>query len=111
MRNKLYQIFIGHKDKDTLNYKDAFATIFSALEDYLKNEKIAFSKEDLAGGYVADERTYIFENSTCYSFIGKYPKRRVVNLLKVLKEEFNQDSILLTITKVESEYQSYEQTK
>lgn len=108
MENKLYQIYIGQKDKETLDYSKKNQNLFEEYEHFLSQCKINFSKEIIDGGYISSNKEYIFEKSCCYSFVGIYNKHRVMKMIEELKNIFNQDSVLIIVKDVKSEIVKYE---
>lgn len=91
---KKYEIYIGLKDKETLNENFSPEKITQIISKKCKKEKIGFSITTQQGGYTHD-KGYVTETSMRITLLGIKAKE-VKSLGKELMQYVNTDTILIT---------------
>lgn len=91
---KKYEIYIGLKDKDTLNEYFSPEKIIQIIAKKCKKEKIGFSITTQLGGYTHN-KGYVTETSLRITLLGIQPKE-AQSLGEELMKYVNTDTILIT---------------
>ena len=90
-----YQIMVGLNDKRTRRQEFSTEQFQKILSSVCKGYHVAFSVNDLHGGYFHDDGMFISENSLCLTLIG--PSDEMVDeIAKDLCAFFRQESVLVT---------------
>ena len=96
-----YEIIIGLKDKNT--YKQMLSTekFVKIVKSVCKRKYIGYSMHVMEGGYIHRNGTYINEKSLNITFY-YITKKQVLEIASILKKLFNQESVIVITTGIES---------
>lgn len=100
MADEKYELYIGLKDKETLDEIFAAEDFAKILSRQCTNKQIGFSMTAQLGGY-SHNKGYVTETSLRITMFG-IKEKEVYELGEKLKELINTDTIM--ITKEECEY-------
>lgn len=101
-----YEIHVGLQDKDLSDFEHECN---AAAKEFLKNfseYKIDFSLSFQKGGYVSNSEEYVLENSIKLDVIGDYSEEQINNVVTIVKEYFNQETVLLVRKPINAEFRS-----
>ncbi len=96
-----YEIIIGLKDKNT--YKQMLPTekFIDIVKKVCKKKYIGYSMHLMEGGYIHQNGTYINEQSLNITFY-YITKKQVLEIASILKEIFNQESVMVITSNINS---------
>lgn len=97
-----YEICIGLNDGDTKQQKFPIEKYEEVVINVCKGYKVAYSVDELKGGYIHEDGTYVRENSVRILLIGA-SEELVNEIANDLCAFFNQESVLV----MKSETQCY----
>jgi hypothetical protein len=92
---KNYKLNIGLNDKITLKQEIATEKAITLIKNKMESLKKGFSLKTQVGGYLMEDNQYTFENSLELS-IFEISKVEMFKICDYFKQEFNQESILIT---------------
>lgn len=104
MLSKRYDIYLGCNSKFDKSKEDLSGFTRKIVEKILSKYEMGFSITDQLGGYTHEDGTYILENSLKISVIGDIDSNDVNHFIHDLKHFFEQESILISIQTVGTEY-------
>ena len=96
-----YEIIIGLKDKDTYHQMLPTSKFVEIVTSVCKKNNIGFSMHVMDGGYIHNNGTYILENSLNISLV-YITKRQALKIASILKELFNQETVIVLEQKTDS---------
>ena len=92
---------------DSSKYLDANNSIDDLKEKlsyHFENYDMGFSINNQIGGYLSENGEYVVENSLKISVIGFYAKKDVDEFVKIFKQIYNQESVLVCKQELECNY-------
>ena len=97
MENRSYQttIYVGLNDGDTGVQKFSTEKYLSILKNVCKSYRVAFSVQQINGGYFHEDGRYTEENTLALMLID-VPRETVMEIAKDLCAFFNQESVMVT---------------
>ena len=100
---KRYDIYLGCKNTD---YKDenTRAQVKKQISKILCQSQLGFSITNQLGGYLHEDGTYIIEDSLKITLIGDIEKAELEKYVKALKDEYNQEKILVISRNIDVSY-------
>ena len=93
------RIYVGLSDRDSREQHYETERYKTVLKDICKSYRTPFSVHVMEGGYFHDDGTWVDENSLLITLIGA-PRQTVYNIAREVCHVFNQESVLITATKV-----------
>ena len=93
------RIYVGLHDKDSHEQRFNTEKYKSILKNTCKNYQTAFSMQVIEGGYFHEDGTWVEENTLLITLIGT-PRRKVYEIARDVCTFFNQESVMITATKV-----------
>ena len=93
------RISVGLHDKDSHEQRFDTEKYKSILKNVCKNSRTAFSMQVIEGGYFHEDGTWVEENTLLITLIGT-PRRKVYEIARDVCTFFNQESVMITATKV-----------
>lgn len=88
-------IYIGLNDEDTGVQKYDTERYISILKKVCHNYKVAFSMQQITGGYFHEDGRYTEENTLVLMFID-VPEKTALEIAKDLCAFFHQESVMVT---------------
>lgn len=104
MLNKRYDIYLGCNNKYDNSNENLSTFTTKIVETILSNYEMGFSITKQLGGYIHQDGTYILEDSIKISVIGDIESHIVDEFISDLKKFFEQETILVSIEQVKTEY-------
>lgn len=89
-----YEICVGYNDADTKEQKFSKDIYEKIIINVCRGYKISYSINQMSGGYIHDDGTFVKENSACILLIGATDKL-VEEIAKDLCAFFNQESVMV----------------
>ena len=100
---KKYEMYIGTEDIESMD-KERYAKLLDDITSRFKFRGRSFSIEELMGGYVFNDQTYIVEPSVKITCIDEYDPDEFVDAIVKFKEKYEQESIMILVSDIEREY-------
>ena len=100
---KKYEIYIGTEDIERID-KEKYAKFLNDITSRFEFRGRSFSVEELMGGYVFKDQTYIVEPSIKITCIDEYDSDEFVDAIVKFKEKYEQESIMILVSDIEREY-------
>ena len=100
--NTEYQIMIGCHDaqlRDEIVSQDELGAM---IVQFFKKKEIDFSMFSAKGGYLHDDRSFVYENSICVNIIGSCDLD-IIKLAKSLSMFMNQECSLVIKDRIKAE--------
>lgn len=103
MEEKRIDIYVGFGTigNTNLEKKEHFK---NRLFNYCRDTKIDFSYVEQKGGYVLENGNYVSEDSCRITLLGKYNKNDIKEFADIVKEDYNQESLLVCVKNAEKEF-------
>ena len=106
MESIKYDIYLGFSDRDTLTQNVIPEQVINRLAEVFSEWQIGFSLVKQFGGYVFEDGTYICENSIIVTLIADPNVEDITPSIYRLKEQLNQESVLVVKKSLERDYYS-----